>query len=82
MQNAELTEVTGKSLETRPKFGDSIKIRPLSTLLPRVSPIHDLLITTNRLQHAGRFYGVANVAAVTTLLASLIYAFSVYVSVF
>jgi hypothetical protein len=50
MKNAEPTEVTGKSMEIRSKFGDAIHIRPLSTLLPMVSPIHDLLITTNRLQ--------------------------------
>lgn len=85
MHIVEPTEVTGKSSEkfSQPKkFNRSINIRSLTSVLPSVSPIHDLLSTTNRLHCADRIYALANIAAVSTLAASLVYAFAVYVSVF
>jgi hypothetical protein len=47
-----------------------------------VSPIHDLQMTTKRLQRVDRIYAVANLAAATTLATSLVYAFLTCLSVF
>jgi hypothetical protein len=85
MQTVELVEVTGKSAEKffQPKKAvRSIRIQPLSSLLPKVNPIHDLQMTTKRLQRVDRIYAVANVAAVTTLATSLVYTFLTCISVF
>jgi hypothetical protein len=85
MQTVELIEVTGKSDErfAQPKKAvASIHIQPLSSLLPGFSPIHDLQMTTKRLQRGDRIYAVANLAAVTTLAASLVYTFLTCISVF
>jgi len=85
MQTVELIEVTGKSAEkfSQPKKAvRSNHIRPLSSLLPKVSPIHDLQMTTKRLQRVDRIYAVANLAAVTTLATSLVYTFLTCISVF
>jgi hypothetical protein len=85
MQMVEQIEVTGKSSEksSQPKkFGCSVNIRPLTSVLPTVSPIGDLISTTNRLRRADRIYGAANIAAVGTLAASLVDGFALYVSVF
>jgi hypothetical protein len=57
-------------------------IQPLSSLLPNVSPIHDLQVTTKRLHRADRIYGIANLLAVTTLATSLVYTFLTSISVF
>ncbi len=85
MEIVELTEVTGKTSEkfSQPKKGvRSIHIQPLSSLLSKVSPIHDLQMTTKRLQRADRIYAVANLAAVTTLATSLVCTFLTCISVF
>jgi hypothetical protein len=85
MQIVELTEVTGKSSEkySHPRrAGSAMQIRPLSSVLPKVSPIHDLLITTNQLHRADRIYGIAQLVAITTLATSLVYTFALYVSAF
>jgi hypothetical protein len=85
MQTVELIEVTGKSAEKFSKSKKavrSIHIQPLSSLLPKVSPIHDLQVTTKRLHRADRFYGVANLLAVTTLATSLVYTFLTCIRVF
>jgi hypothetical protein len=60
----------------------SVHIQPLSSLLPKVGPIHDLQITTKRLQRVDRIYAVANLAAVTTLATNLVYTFLTCISVF
>jgi hypothetical protein len=85
MQTVELVEVTGKSAEefSQPKKAvRSIHIQPLSSLLPKVSPICDLQMTTKRLQRVDRIYAVANLAAVSTLATSLVYTFLTCISVF
>jgi hypothetical protein len=85
MQTVELVEVTGKSAEkfSQPKKAvRSINIQPLSSLLPKVGPIHDLRMTTKRLQRTDRIYAVANLVAVTTLATSLVYTFLTCISVF
>ena len=85
MQTLELIEVTGKTSEkfSQPKKAvRSIHIQPLSSLLPEVSLIHELQMTTKRLQRVDRIYAVANLAAVTTLATSLVYTFLTCVSVF
>jgi hypothetical protein len=85
MQTLELIEVTGKTSEkfSQPKKAvRSIHIQPLSNLLPRVGPIHDLQMTTKRLQRVDRIYAVANLAAVTTLATSLVYTFLTCLRVF
>ena len=85
MEIVELTEVTGKTSEkfSQPKKAvRSIHIQPLSSLLPKVSPIHDLQMTTKRLQRVDRIYAVAHLAAVTTLATSLVYTFLTCISVF
>jgi hypothetical protein len=59
MRIVELIEVTGKTSErfAQPKkVVRSIHIQPLSSLLPEVSPIHDLQMTTKRLQRVDRIY--------------------------
>jgi len=85
MQIVELIEVTGKTSErfAEPKKAvRSIHIQPLTSLLPEVSPIQDLQMTTKRLQRVDRIYAVANLAAVTTLATSLVYTFLTCISVF
>ena len=85
MQTLELIEVTGKTSEkfSQPKKAvRSIHIQPLSSLLPEVSLIHELQMTTKRLQRVDRIYAVANLAAVTTLATSLVYTFLTCISVF
>jgi hypothetical protein len=85
MQIVELIEVTGKTSErlAQPmKAGRSIHIQPLRSLLPEVSPMHDLQMTTKRLQRVDRIYAVAHLAAVTTLATSLVYTFLTCISVF
>ncbi len=85
MQTVKLIEVTGKSAEKffQPKKAvRSIHIQPLSSLLPKVSPIHDLKMTTKRLESVDRIYAVANLVAVTTLATSLVYTFLTCISVF
>ncbi len=85
MQTVKLIEVTGKSAEefSQPKKAvRSIHIQPLSNLLPKVSPIYDLKMTTKQLQRVDRIYAVANLAAVTTLATSLVYTFLTCISVF
>jgi len=85
MQIVELIEVTGKTSErfAQPKNAvRSIHIQPLSSLLPEVSPIHDLQMTTKRLQSVDRVYAVANLVAVTTLATSVVYTFLTCISVF
>jgi hypothetical protein len=84
MQTVELVEVNGKRAAKffQPKKAvRSIHIQPLSSLLPKVSPIHDLQVTTKRLHRADRFYGVANLLAVT-LATSLVYTFLTCIRVF
>jgi hypothetical protein len=85
MQTLELVEVTGKTSEkfSQPnKAVRSIHIQPLSSLLPKVSPIHDLQMRTKRLQRFDLIYAIANVAAVTTLATSLVYTFVTCISAF
>ncbi len=85
MQTVELVGVTGKSAEkfSQPKKAvRSVYIQPLSSLLPEVSPIHDLQMATKRLRRVDRIYAVANLAAVTTLATSLVYTFLTCISVF
>jgi hypothetical protein len=85
MQTLELIEVTGKTSEKffQPKKAvRSIHIQPLSSLLPKVSPIHDLQMTTKRLQRVNRVYAVGDLVAVTTLATSLVYTFLTCISVF
>ncbi|HEY4780816.1 MAG TPA: hypothetical protein VIH54_03295 [Chthoniobacterales bacterium] len=85
MQIVELIEVTGKTSENfsqSKKSVRSIHIQPLSSLLPRFSPIHDLQMTTKRLQRVDRIYAVASLVAVTTLATSLVYTFLTCISVF
>jgi hypothetical protein len=84
MQTVELTEVTGKTSEKFPqpkKIVCSVHIQPLSSLLPKVGPIHDLQ-TTKRLQRVDRVYAVGDLVAVTTLATSLVYTFLTCISVF
>jgi hypothetical protein len=85
MQTLELIEVTGKTSEkfSQPKKAvRSIHIQPLSSLLPKVGPIHDLQMTTKRLQRVDRVYAVGDFIAVTTLATSLVYTFLTCISVF
>jgi hypothetical protein len=85
MQIVELIQVTGKSAEEfsqHKKAVRSIHIQPLSSLLPKVSPIHDLQMTTKRLQRVDRVYAVGDLVAVTTLVSSLVYTFLTCISVF
>jgi hypothetical protein len=85
MQTVELIEVTGKSAErfSQPKKAvRSIHIQPLSNLLPKVGPIHDLQMTTKRLQRIDRVYAVGDLVTVTTLATSLVYTFLTCISVF
>jgi hypothetical protein len=84
MEIVELTEVTGRTSEriSKPKAVGSIHIQPLMSLLPKVSPIHDLQMTTKRLQSVDRVYAVANLVAVTTLATSVVYTFLTCISVF
>jgi hypothetical protein len=86
MEIVELTEVSGKTSEkfSQPKKAvRSIHIQPLSSLLPKVSPISmTWQMTTKRLQRADRIYAVANLATVTTLATSLVYTFLTCISVF
>jgi hypothetical protein len=84
MQTVELVEVTGKSAEkfSQPKKAvRSVHIQPLSSVLPKVGPIHDLQMTT-KLRRVDRVYAVANLVAVTTLATSLVYTFLTCISVF
>lgn len=84
-QTAEQIEVTSRSAEElfQPKKAvRSIQIRPLSSLLPKVSPIHDLQIMTKRLQRVDQIYAIANLVAITTLATSLVYTFLMCISVF
>ena len=85
MEIVELTEVTGKTSEKFPqpkKAVRSIHIQPLSNLLPKVGPIHDLQMTTKRLQRVDRVYAVGDLVTVTTLATSLVYTFLTCISVF
>jgi hypothetical protein len=85
MQTVELIEVTAKRAEkfSQPKKAvRSIHIQPLSSLLRKVGPIHDLQMTTKRLQRVDRVYAVGDLVAVTTLATSLVYTFLTCISVF
>lgn len=49
-----------------------VSIQPVTDLLPKISPIHDLLASTHALERGNRIYSLIAVCVLLILLVSLV----------
>jgi hypothetical protein len=75
-QNLSAAEVQGRSIRSVDA------LRPVADLLPTISPIRDLLESTNELERSDRIYSALSIGAVLIFTASVVVGFIGYLRVF
>jgi hypothetical protein len=74
--------VTKEQMTTAEPIRKTVALQPVAQVLPTVSPIHDLLASTNALERGNRIYWAMYLAVLAILVAAMAVGFAGYISVF
>lgn len=82
MQAIQSNQLTKEQALAGAALRKTVALQPVAEVLPSVSPIHDLLASTNALERGNRIYWAMYRAVLAILVASVAVGFAGYISVF